>query len=976
MKDYICKKLSIVDTIDTSTKSSINEENRQNALSCINSIKSNIINLLFEFNVYTDEIELLNENIQYIINEFLKVYNINTIKHTEICSLLNFDLYKLLYDALLYNTYEVDIDSLYPENKAFSFNIKLANLINKNLALNPFEFKSIKFKNYFVDKFYLMFVEQLYESNISFEKNIINNNKSNFTLIGNLQYLGLRKGLDIYSFTILQDDNNNIYNNLNISIDNKDKENIKNNIFINTFASLSFYNRVNHNELILIKDKIIAEVFEIKKDINLKLVIPYLDLMNIEALNIKKTSETNNIIVKFHVFSNTSIYNKTFNGLCEFTCCKYSKNNINAIKAKFISNGFDNIIDNSNLENTEISYKNNQEIINNLVISNNNLEYSSNLYEYTKLFPVDCYNNYIKNGLNFNKNLNSSQKQAVYNSLNNYISLIIGPPGTGKTTTAVEIINQWLNLKKIINSDLKILVCTESNTAINKLFEELIKADINAVRYGVSSKLVNQKQYSVDKDATNLLFSKYGIFNSNKANKDKNSYYVDIKNEIKKYNVVCCTLYTGNSEIIKSMDFDKVLIDECSQATELNTILALNNFNYVNNDNNYNTNKSNVLYRNNQLVMIGDYNQLPPFVLSKEAMDKGYNVSLFERLIKIVKVDSVLLDVQYRMHPSICNFSNNMFYNNKILNDNSTLNINKFPGFSWPSKSKNYVFFDTCSLMSDNYNLKNYFDFSDIADTSSTNNNKKEDTIYNSLEKYNNDSIYFTNIDQNNLYYNYYIENINSNNNNKSNINSNIISSNYNLNTTTNINNSNANTEYKIENNYFNKSLLNFNNETFANNSYYNIEECNIILAILKNEYLEGINPDNIGVITPYEGQKSKIKSLIDKRISEVFNKCDLNNDVDRMLNFEKFKDFYNSIEVNTIDGYQGMEKDLIILSLVRSNNNRQIGFLKDYRRLNVSLTRAKKGLIIIGDSNTLIKDKIYYELIKLAVIDNCLAIK
>ena len=66
------------------------------------------------------------------------------------------------------------------------------------------------------------------------------------------------------------------------------------------------------------------------------------------------------------------------------------------------------------------------------------------------------------------------------------------------------------------------------------------------------------------------------------------------------------------------------------------------------------------------------------------------------------------------------------------------------------------------------------------------------------------------------------------------------------------------------------------------------------------------------------------------------------------------------NVKIDTIDSFQGQERDLIIISLVRSNENAEIGFLKDYRRLNVALTRARKKLIVIGDSATLASDKFY----------------
>lgn len=109
--------------------------------------------------------------------------------------------------------------------------------------------------------------------------------------------------------------------------------------------------------------------------------------------------------------------------------------------------------------------------------------------------------------------------------------------------------------------------------------------------------------------------------------------------------------------------------------------------------------------------------------------------------------------------------------------------------------------------------------------------------------------------------------------------------------------------------------------------------EANIVLDILDFFKSIGIKPEDIGVISPYLDQANLIK-----------NKCE--------------------VEVKTVDGFQGREKEIIIISLVRSNNKNKIGFLKDLRRLNVSITRARRKLIIIGNSQTLKSNQVYNQLI------------
>ncbi|MCC7454461.1 MAG: hypothetical protein IT222_09865, partial [Crocinitomix sp.] len=109
----------------------------------------------------------------------------------------------------------------------------------------------------------------------------------------------------------------------------------------------------------------------------------------------------------------------------------------------------------------------------------------------------------------------------------------------------------------------------------------------------------------------------------------------------------------------------------------------------------------------------------------------------------------------------------------------------------------------------------------------------------------------------------------------------------------------------------------------------FNLGEINLIQQRL--ETLE-ISERSIGIISPYRLQINKLR--------------------------EVFPD--QKITIQTIDGFQGQEKEVIILSLVRSNKINVIGFLKDYRRMNVAMTRAKLKLIVIGDSSTLGKDRFY----------------
>ena len=100
---------------------------------------------------------------------------------------------------------------------------------------------------------------------------------------------------------------------------------------------------------------------------------------------------------------------------------------------------------------------------------------------------------------------------------------------------------------------------------------------------------------------------------------------------------------------------------------------------------------------------------------------------------------------------------------------------------------------------------------------------------------------------------------------------------------------------------------------------------------------------NDISVIAPYAAQARRIRNLLRNAKAESGEPSEI-----------------ASVEVDTVDGFQGREKEVIIISLVRSNGEGEIGFLKDYRRTNVALTRARRKLIVIADSATLGGDEFY----------------
>ncbi|KAF8820058.1 AAA family protein [Cardiosporidium cionae] len=133
----------------------------------------------------------------------------------------------------------------------------------------------------------------------------------------------------------------------------------------------------------------------------------------------------------------------------------------------------------------------------------------------------------------------------------------------------------------------------------------------------------------------------------------------------------------------------------------------------------------------------------------------------------------------------------------------------------------------------------------------------------------------------------------------------------------------------KRMNDVFKTLQVSANAEISQRNSKMNKQETLCVLSTLwACLNAGGVDALQIGILTPYDAQKSYLK-----KVDSSISKC---------------------IEVNSVDGFQGREKDLIIFSGVRSNFQGNVGFLKDGRRMNVMLTRAKRGLIVVGDGHTL----------------------
>lgn len=119
-----------------------------------------------------------------------------------------------------------------------------------------------------------------------------------------------------------------------------------------------------------------------------------------------------------------------------------------------------------------------------------------------------------------------------------------------------------------------------------------------------------------------------------------------------------------------------------------------------------------------------------------------------------------------------------------------------------------------------------------------------------------------------------------------------------------------------------------------------NYAEAAKVLTVVKDLLAPGdLTTKDIGVITPYNGQVRVLSDLFQEAGGR-----------------DKGEPFYG-LEIKSVDGYQGREKEVIVFSAVRANDHGEVGFLSDRRRLNVALTRARRGLIVVGHPNTLQHD-------------------
>ena len=440
--------------------------------------------------------------------------------------------------------------------------------------------------------------------------------------------------------------------------------------------------------------------------------------------------------------------------------------------------------------------------------------------------------------------LNHTQAHAVNEVLRaKDVAIVHGPPGTGKTTTLVEAIYETLRREP------QVLVCAQSNMAVDWISEKLVDRGLNVLRIGnptrVDDKMLSftyERRFEAHPDYPLLWALRKAIRDLRSQKKRSDNWHqkmdrlksrateleIRINQELfSQAHVIACTLTGSANRLLDGMKFSSLFIDEAAQALEAACWIAIR--------------------RAGRVILAGDHCQLPPTVKCYEALKGGLGRTLMERIANEKPEAVTLLRMQYRMHEDIMRFSSDWFYHNQMIaapqvQHRSILDLD-LP-MTWV------------------------------------------EAPLSPPEGGTSDSALKT------------------------------------------------------------KEAL---SGAVGGTSLKNESEAHLTLLALQ-AYFELIGRERIleerldvGVISPYRAQVQLLRQLLRKN--------------------EYLKPFRRRITVNTVDGFQGQERDIIVISLVRSNEEGQIGFLRDLRRMNVAITRARMKVIILGDRQTLTRHPFYRKL-------------
>ena len=464
--------------------------------------------------------------------------------------------------------------------------------------------------------------------------------------------------------------------------------------------------------------------------------------------------------------------------------------------------------------------------------------------------------------------LNKTQEEAVNRVLRaKDVAIVHGPPGTGKTTTLVEAIYETLRREP------QVLVCAQSNMAVDWISEKLVDRGVPVLRIGNPSR-VNDKMLSFTYERRfeshpdyELLWAIRKAIRELRAHRrrgdekyhQKMERLKDRANELEirinaqlfgEARVIACTLVGSAHRLLDGQKFGTLFIDEAAQALEAACWIPIR--------------------RCSRVILAGDHCQLPPTVKSIAALKAGLGKTLMERIVEQKPEVVTLLRMQYRMNEEIMRFSSDWFYAGQVesapeVKFRSILDLDV--PMEWVEASPGETHPQPLPIR----------EGSDMSDGEVITPLPHREGMGVGL---------------------------------------------------------------------LGESLP---GEDVEGSSRINKVEAELTLLTLQ-QYFERIGKTrvlnerlDVGIISPYRAQVQYLRRLLKKR--------------------EYFKPFRHLISVNTVDGFQGQERDIIVISLVRSNDEGQIGFLRDLRRMNVAITRARMKLIILGDAATMTRHPFYRQL-------------
>ena len=286
--------------------------------------------------------------------------------------------------------------------------------------------------------------------------------------------------------------------------------------------------------------------------------------------------------------------------------------------------------------------------------------------------------------------LNASQSSAVRKVLESHLSLIQGPPGTGKTVTSATLVYHMCKA-----NDAQVLVCSPSNVAVDQLAERLQRTGLNVIRIAAKSRepvrttvdhltLHHQLQRFVEASPKHSELKKLMRLKSevgSLSDRDRRRYRV-LCGEVEQSllsaaDVVCCTCSVAGDRRLETYRFKYVLVDECTQAAEPECLIPL-------------------VHGAKQVVLVGDHCQMRPVIVSRHADAAGLSRSLFERLVQLGE-HPIRLDIQYRMHPCLSEFSSNEFYEGSLQNGVTAEERDASRFFRWPNPAMPMIFYHSMS---------------------------------------------------------------------------------------------------------------------------------------------------------------------------------------------------------------------------------------------------------------------------------------